>query len=173
MILIGLGANLSGIYGSPEECLQACPALLARHGIQITGSSHIWKSAPVPISDQPWYHNAVCVIKTQHNAHDVLNVLARVEHEAGRERLGVNAARVLDLDLLCYEDEIIEGDHLQIPHPRMHERAFVLYPLQEIAPQWSHPIMNKSVDECVRDMPKGQKIEMIAGSSVLTHKMGQ
>ncbi len=173
MILIGLGANLSGMYGSPAQCLQACPDLLLQHGIIVTQSSSIWKSAPVPVSDQPWYHNAVCEIKTQHNAHDVLGILARVEHEAGRERHGVNAARVLDLDLLCYHDNIIESDHLHIPHPRMHERAFVLCPLREIAPIWIHPKMNKSVDNFLDTISEGQEIEVIQGSSVLSTKAEQ
>ena len=160
MILIGLGANLDGIYGSPEQCLKHCAELFSSKNIKVIKFSNIWKSAPVPVSDQPWYRNAVCLVETSLNPHELLAALAKIEDEAGRTRHKQNEARILDLDLLSYNNEIIEDDNLQLPHPRMHERSFVLYPLQEVAPNWVHPVLNKSVDKMVEEIPKGQKIEI-------------
>lgn len=164
MIILGLGANLECHYGSPEQTLQACSDLLFNKNIRIIKSSNIWKSAPVPISDQPWYRNAVCCIKTDLNAQDLLKAIAQIEDEAGRVRYIQNEPRVLDLDILAYDDENIELDDLYIPHPRMHERAFVMYPLHEIAPNWVHPVLNKSVDEFITELPSDQKIERIEHS---------
>ncbi len=160
MILIGLGANLDGIYGCPEDALQKCHNLFASVGINIIKSSNIWKSAPVPVSDQPWYRNAVCCVETNFSPHGLLSALAKIEDGAGRTRRDVNAARTLDLDILSYDDKIIKDEHLILPHPQMHNRAFVLYPLREIAPDWVHPILNKSVDKMLEEMPAGQEIEL-------------
>lgn len=168
MILIGLGANLDGIYGAPEQCLQACSDLLADAGVYIVRSSNIWKSAPVPVSDQPWYCNAVCVVETMLKPQQLLRALATIENDTGRERYEANAARVLDLDILSYNNEIINDQHLTVPHLALHERAFVLYPMQEIAPHWVHPQLDKSVNEMIVDIPKGQKIQRIENSQLLS-----
>ncbi len=169
MILLGLGANLSGLYGSPEAALQACPALLSDFGIHVLDASYIWESAPVPISDQPWYKNAVCSVETKLSAAEVISAIGQTEAEAGRVRTVVNAPRVLDIDLLCYHDEVIEAPHIQIPHPRMHERAFVMFPLKEVAPHWQHPILHKSVDDLIKELPQGQEIRMSAHHILSTH----
>lgn len=168
MILIGLGANLDGIYGAPEQCLQACSKLLAEAGVYIVRSSNIWKSAPVPVSDQPWYCNAVCVVETVLSPQKLLCALATIENKTGRERYEANAARVLDLDILAYNNKIIDEAHLAIPHPAMHDRAFVLYPMQEIVPHWVHPQLDKSVDEMIIDISKGQEIKCVDNSQLLS-----
>ena len=168
MILIGLGANLNGPYGAPEQCLQACSGLLADAGVYIVKSSNIWKSAPVPVSDQPWYCNAVCAVETILSPDQLLHALATIENDTGRERHEANAARVLDLDILTYNNEIINDAHLIVPHPALHERAFVLYPMQEIAPHWVHPQLDKSVDEMIVDIPKGQQTKRIENSQLLS-----
>lgn len=159
MIFIGLGANLDGKYGSAAECLNAAPALFAAKNIDVIAMSSLWKSAPVPVSDQPWYHNAVCSVDTLLSPHDLLAVLSEIENETGRVRHKQNEARILDLDLLAYHNEIIETDILSCPHPRLHERAFVLYPLQEIVPDWVHPVLGQPVSDMMNVMPEGQEIE--------------
>lgn len=160
MIAIGLGANLNSIYGTPNQALQACPQLFNNHNIKVLKFSSIWKSAPVPLSDQPWYHNAVCIVKTKLHPKDLLGVLASIEEEAGRLREIRNEPRVLDLDILFYDDEICSDENLTLPHPRMHERAFVLYPLNEVAPQWAHPELNKTLVQMISELPE-QQIERI------------
>ena len=161
MILIGLGANLEGESGlTPMQSLQWAAVELQTHdGIDVVAGSSIWKTAPVPMSDQPWYHNAVCQIETSLSAQDILQVTASIENKAGRIRLERNEARVLDLDILAYDQDIIETPDLQIPHPRMHERAFVLFPLMEIAPRWKHPLIDKGVEKMILTLDPTQEIE--------------
>ncbi len=166
MIFIGFGANLNGKYGSPEETFQKIAAQFSHHEINIISPSSIWESAPVPVSDQPWYKNAVCAVETQLSPHELLRVLNTLEHDAGRVRTIQNAPRVLDLDLLAYNKIILNDDELNLPHPQMHNRAFVLYPLNEIAPDWVHPTSGMNVDKMMSNLPKGQEIKRITGSNI-------
>lgn len=166
MIIIGLGANLPGVFGTPQENIQKALSLMPEFGLNVVSASSTWKSAPVPMSDQPWYHNAVCEVESDLVAHDVLKAIARIEDMAGRVRRERNAARVLDLDLLVYNDDVIEDDILSVPHPRMHERAFVLLPLQEIASDWMHPTIKQPIDYLVKQLPNDQKIERIGADNM-------
>ena len=174
MIVIGLGANLDGIYGTPEDCFHACTDLFSAADIHIVKSSNIWKTAPVPASDQPWYRNAVCAVDTDLDPHQLLSTLAEIEENTGRVRVERNEARVLDLDLLIYNNRVIEDKGLKLPHPRLHERAFVLYPLQEIMPEdWKHPVLDKTVGEMIKTMPKGQKAEPVENSALANIQHGR
>lgn len=160
MIIIGLGANLDSIHGSPKQTFTRALACFPDHGMHVVKVSSVWKTAPVPISDQPWYKNAVCIIKTDHTPHELLQAIRAIEHDFGRVRSVQDAPRVIDLDILCYNHAHIDDDQLQIPHPRLHERAFVLYPLREIAPDWVHPLLNRGIDSFIKDLPPEQEIEL-------------
>ena len=151
MILIGLGANLPSEYGTPAETLEAAKTALNDHGISIVKASSTYLSAPVPVSDAPWYANAVVAVKTDLTSRILLTALNNIEAEFGRIRTYRNAPRILDLDIIAFNDEVIgnEGSHLCLPHPRMHDRAFVLKPLIDIAPTWIHPVLKLSVSELV------------------------
>ena len=173
MILIGLGSNLDGVYGSPMQCLQACSQLLADKGIYIIQSSNVWESAPVPISDQPWFCNAVCTVETVLSPEELLEILAELEDSTGRERAEENAARALDLDILCYNNVIKGEGDLVLPHPRMHERAFVLHPLSEVMQNWRHPVLDKTVDEMIKTLPKGQETRRIDNSKLQSTSVDQ
>ncbi len=158
MILIGLGANLPGKYGTPEKTLQAAlNAISDIKGVEIQDVSSIWHSAPVPVSDQPWYTNAVCSIETAIPAAKLLKELKAIEKRFGREEKERNAPRVLDLDLIAYS-RMITMEAPILPHPRMHERAFVLCPLQEVAPEWIHPALEMPVEELLAALPPEQEI---------------
>lgn len=159
MKLIAFGSNLSSQYGDPEQTLYKAFEVLEARGVRILSCSSLWLSAPVPVSDQPWYHNGVVEFCTSFDPFSLLKLLKNIENEFGRVPLKRNDARPLDLDVLSYDDRVLHGDVLQIPHPRMHERAFVLYPLREVAPDWTHPVLNLSVDQMIDMMPSGQKIE--------------
>ncbi|MBK6897297.1 MAG: 2-amino-4-hydroxy-6-hydroxymethyldihydropteridine diphosphokinase [Alphaproteobacteria bacterium] len=158
MIIIGLGANIPSEFGPPEKTLQAAVNAIGDiEGIEILEVSSIWHSAPIPVSDQPWYANAVCVIETQIPPSNLLKELKAIEKNFGRLEKERNAPRVLDLDLLAY-DRLIIMDAPILPHPRMHERAFVLYPLHEIAPDWIHPALETSLEEMLASLPPEQEI---------------
>lgn len=157
-ILIGLGANLpSKTHGTPGETLMAALRVLAGEGVEVVACSRFYESAPVPPSDQPWYINAVAEVRTDLGPGPLLALLLDIEARFGRKRAERNAARILDLDLLAYGNVVSgPGAAPELPHPRLHERAFVLMPLAEIAPRWRHPRSGRSVGELVAALAAGQ-----------------
>lgn len=128
---IGIGANLD----DPESgVLRAVDALRRVSGVKILTCSSLYRTAPVGYLDQPEFVNAVVEVETALEPHFLLAQMQEIEKQFGRKRTWRNAPRTLDLDLLLYGDQRIESDALTVPHPRMAERAFVLVPLAEIAP---------------------------------------
>jgi 2-amino-4-hydroxy-6-hydroxymethyldihydropteridine diphosphokinase len=132
---IGIGANLGEARGNVEDALIRLAALPAT---TLLKRSSCWRTAPIDSSGDD-YINAVACIDTPLAAPDLLAALHGIELAHGRERPYRNAPRTLDLDILLYGDEQIDTAGLQVPHPRMHERAFVLAPLLEIAPEVEIP----------------------------------
>ena len=159
MILIGLGANLPSRVGPPLATLEAALQALAASGVRIAARSRWYRTAPVPASDQPWFINGVARVETGLSPAELLAVLQRIERDFGRNRGVPNAARTLDLDLLDYDSRVEATPKLALPHPRMHERAFVLLPLAEVAPDWVHPTLGGSVAKLIGGLPADQKAE--------------
>ena len=163
MIVVAIGANLPGPDGAPpiETCRRAAVALDALPGLRLRGLSRWYLTEPVPPSGQPPYVNAVAVLQVEPgNAEPdpgvLLATLQALEARAGRVRGEPNAARALDLDIIAMG----EGGQLVrtspdpvLPHPRAHERAFVLVPLLDVAPRWVHPVLRRSACELLRDLP--------------------
>ena len=128
---VGVGANLD----RPEEQVKRALAELGElPGSRLLARSSLYRSAPVGYASQPDFVNAVAVLDTVLGAHELLSRLQDIEAAHGRRRSFANAPRTLDLDLLLFGEQIIDEPGLTVPHPRMHERAFVLAPLVEIAP---------------------------------------
>ena len=170
MILIGLGANLpTGRYGPPERGLASALRHLAKVGVSTVRRSRWYRSAPVPASDQPWYVNGVAAVETALSPQTLLAHLLETEIAFGRERRALWEARVLDLDLLDFDGQVMRQAQtigepaLHIPHPRMAERAFVLLPLAEVAPDWRHPETGFGLAQLIAALPKGQTIEAMDG----------
>jgi 2-amino-4-hydroxy-6-hydroxymethyldihydropteridine diphosphokinase len=133
---IGLGANL----GEPQDQVRRAMAALAElPGTRLVAASSFYRSAPVGVVAQPDFINAVAEIATTLGARALLEALLAAERRFGRRREFPGAPRTLDLDLLLYGDQVIVEPGLIVPHPRMHERAFVLAPLAEIAPDIAIP----------------------------------
>lgn len=149
MILIGLGANLhSPEFGSPRETVSAALDALRGAGIEVSARSGWYSTAPVPPSDQPRFVNLVARLATDLAPDALLGRLHAIEDRFGRVRGARNAARVLDIDLLDHDGEIRETWPI-LPHPRMAERAFVLVPLRDIAPDWRHPVTGTDIDTLI------------------------
>lgn len=130
---IGLGSNLGESLATLRSAIQH----LNQHpDIQVTHTSRFYSSKPVGPQDQPDYTNAALVIETQLEAQALLAVMLQVEREHGRDRQQAVrwGARTLDLDLLLYGQTIVQTESLTVPHPYLHERAFVVYPLMDVAP---------------------------------------
>lgn len=168
-IFIGLGANLTSDYGAPQATLGAALDALVRDGVEVAACSDWYRTAPVPISDQPWYVNGVAEVKTDLSPKALLDKLLSLETGFGRIRTVANAPRVCDLDLLDYRGDVSQGtgDGPDIPHPRLHERAFVLLPLRDIAPDWHHPVLQKNINDLIKMLPADQEIEKMVTASGL------
>ena len=160
-LFIGLGANLTPDgYASPREGCIAAVSALADKGVHLSALSRWYESAPVPISDQPWYLNAVAEATTELDAASTLAALHHVERRFGRVRIERNAARVLDLDLLDFAGKVSNASNLTLPHPRLHERAFVLLPLRELCPDWVHPVSGITIQDLIAMIPADQQIRL-------------
>ena len=132
---IALGSNLAGNLDSPaSQVARALQAISQLPKTQLIKQSSLYKTAPVGYDAQPDFINAVAEIATTLTPQHLLEKLLEIEQTFGRERPFANAPRVLDLDLLLYDDLILHTNSLTLPHPRMHLRGFVLLPLAEIAP---------------------------------------
>jgi 2-amino-4-hydroxy-6-hydroxymethyldihydropteridine diphosphokinase len=128
---VGLGANL----GEPSKSIeQAFRELDALPRTRVKARSPLYRASPIGHADQPDFVNAVAELRTALTPGELLAALLEIEARHGRERSFANAPRTLDLDLLLYGEEVLESERLTVPHPRMHERAFVLKPLLDIAP---------------------------------------
>ena len=141
---IGMGSNI----GDREANLSRAVAFLGQvNGVEVTAVSSYYNTAPVGYVQQPDFLNAAAEIKTTLSADELLQVCICIEKELGRERIIRWGPRTIDLDILLYGDQIINEEYLTVPHPRMHERDFVLEPLNEIAPQALHPVYRQTVRE--------------------------
>jgi 2-amino-4-hydroxy-6-hydroxymethyldihydropteridine diphosphokinase len=163
VILIGIGSNLpTAAHGSPRETATAAVAALEKAGIRVRRQSRWYETAPVPVSNQPWYVNGVVEVETGLEPYPLLQALHQIEADFDRVRTVRNAARTLDLDLLDYDGRISgEEAGVILPHPRLHQRAFVLKPLAELAPGWRHPVTRAPLEELVRALPPEQAAHAI------------
>jgi 2-amino-4-hydroxy-6-hydroxymethyldihydropteridine diphosphokinase len=161
-IFIGLGANLPHErYGPPRQTLEAALDALGRRGVRLVRLSPWYHTAPVPVSDQPWFVNAVAEVASDLAADALLAELHAVEAAFGRARTVPNAARPIDLDLLDYRGEIAAGGpgRATLPHPRLAGRAFVLRPLADLAPDWRHPVTRQPIRALIAALPADQVAE--------------
>jgi 2-amino-4-hydroxy-6-hydroxymethyldihydropteridine diphosphokinase len=164
MIFIGLGANLdSATHGPPVTTLSAALDLLSTPDCTVSRRSSWYRSAPVPASSQPWFVNGVAQLESEMGPETLLARLHSIEARFGRVRSVPNAPRTIDLDLLAYDDQILQSEPGPIiPHPRMHERAFVLLPLRELAPDWVDPRSGRRLQDLIDDLPADQPCTPVA-----------
>jgi 2-amino-4-hydroxy-6-hydroxymethyldihydropteridine diphosphokinase len=146
MAYIGMGGNLASWAGAPEATLAAAACRLESLG-RVTGRSSLYSTAPLGYAAQPRFVNAVVSLRTELAPRELLKGLLAIEQEFGRDRSAgiANGPRTLDLDILLLDDHTISEPDLEIPHPRLAERAFVLVPLNEIAPLAMVPGYGKTV----------------------------
>lgn len=162
MILVGIGSNLATPgFASPRDTTAAALTQFPSVGIAVRRCSRWYLSQPVPPSDQPWYVNAVAVVESVLAPAALLDALLALERRFGRRRGAPNAARTLDLDLLDYDGRQCGTARLTLPHPRLHERRFVLAPLAEIAPDWRHPVFGGTSTALLATLPLDQPIRVL------------
>jgi 2-amino-4-hydroxy-6-hydroxymethyldihydropteridine diphosphokinase len=143
-IILAVGGNLAGDYPSLEALLEAALSAFLGAGLRVVRRSGWWRSAAWPDPGAPAYLNGVAIVETELSPRALLERLLAIEASFGRRRTQPNAARTLDLDLIAYGRQVIAEPGLAVPHPRAHERLFVMGPLAEIAPDWTHPVLGET-----------------------------
>lgn len=158
---MALGCNLAGAYTSREALLEAALEALSEEGLSLVARSTWWTSAAWPDPSGPDYLNGVAIIRTDLSPREALEALHRIEARFGRARGEVNAARTLDLDLVAHGRTVLEGD-VWVPHPRAHERLFVMGPLAELASAWIHPVSGEPAFRLAANAGVGRDARSIA-----------
>lgn len=139
-VIVALGCNDKGPWADCREALEAALARFRCEGVDVIARSSWWSSAAWPDPTDPRFLNGVVLVRTDHDAHTLMAALGRIEDAFGRQRSVANAPRTLDLDLIAYGRLTGDLDGLILPHPRAHQRLFVMGPLAEIAPDWVEPV---------------------------------
>ncbi len=155
-VIVALGSNESGDHPSSEALLEAALALFPRAGLPVLARSRWWNSAAWPDPKGNEYRNGVVVVETNNPARAVLEALFAIERSFGRKRGLPNAPRTLDLDLIAFGREVSTASGLALPHPRAHDRFFVMGPLAEIAPDWRHPVNGLTAAELAQTASVGR-----------------
>jgi 2-amino-4-hydroxy-6-hydroxymethyldihydropteridine diphosphokinase len=153
---VALGSNLAGDYASSEALLEAALARFPEAGLPVLARSGWWRSAAWPDPAGPEYRNGVALVEATKGPRELLEALFSIEQAFERTREAKNAPRTLDLDLIAWGREVVHAPGLTLPHPRAHERLFVMGPLAEIAPGWAHPVTGRTAAELAADATAGR-----------------
>jgi 2-amino-4-hydroxy-6-hydroxymethyldihydropteridine diphosphokinase len=159
IIYLSLGSNL----GDRQENLSRVRDHLAAAGIRVLRASSVYETAPRDVPGQPWFLNQVIEAESTLLPRQLLSRLKKIEREMGRKRTVAKGPRVIDLDIVFFGESVISMPDLEIPHPRMMERRFVLEPLVELAPELRHPVLNRSVREMLAGVAD-QQVRILPGN---------
>lgn len=152
---IGIGSN----QGDPvENCRRAIEGIVSDERNRLVRRSSFYRTEPMGRKDQNWFVNGVALVETSLGPGEMLEFLLSLEKEIGRVRRERWGPRVIDLDILFYGEKVIDEENLQVPHPRLHERKFVLIPLKEIAPDLKHPCLGKTISQILSALEGEEKV---------------
>ncbi len=157
VVYLGLGSNLGDRQRNLEEALDR----LRQAGVALRRLSAVYETEPVGYRDQPWFLNCVAEAETELMPVQLLKRVRRIEGQMGRRREVPQGPRTIDIDILLFGNHVIDRPELTVPHPRMHQRRFVLAPLGELNSELRHPVTKKSVSEMLAALPAGQQVRRI------------
>ncbi len=156
---LSLGSNLGDRAANLREAIER----LGRLG-KVSRVSSFYETEPVEFADQPWFLNCAVEVETTLAARELLSGMLFIEQAMGRQRTVPKGPRLIDLDILLFDSEVIREKSLAIPHPAMHQRRFVLQPLSEIAPEVVHPILKMSIKQLLESLPpEGEEVRKLPG----------
>ena len=150
-VLVGVGSNIGNRV---EICCAAIERLRHHPAIEDLEVSPFFETDPVGVTDQPPFINLVIGMRTTLSPHELLKTLKSLETELGRVYRYRWGPREIDLDILLYDDTVVETNDLRIPHPEMHKRAFVLVPACEVSPEWEHPLLKKTLAQLLSGLSR-------------------
>jgi 2-amino-4-hydroxy-6-hydroxymethyldihydropteridine diphosphokinase len=159
---ISLGSNV----GDREQMIASAIQALGARGVRIARQSSIYSTEPVDVVTQSWFLNCVLEVETDLMPRQLLKTFKDIENELGRRHTIRRGPRVIDLDILLYGSSVIQTSELEVPHPRMTQRRFVLVPLAEIAPSLHHPVENKSIEELLAETEDRSVVHRCKAGSV-------
>lgn len=151
---LSLGSNLGDRTANIKNALK----MLQSKGINVEKVSSFYLTEPAEVQHKSWFLNRAAKIVTDLNAEELLEVCQQAEKALGRRSKGDKTPRTIDIDILLYGDKVIQKPALQIPHPRMHLRRFVLEPLKEIAPSKIHPVLKKTISQLLKELRDSSKV---------------
>ena len=156
LVYLSLGSNV----GDREAHLRDALARLGAAG-RVVAVSSAYETEPVEFTSQPWFLNCAVAFETGQTPQQLMTALLAIEEEMGRRRVQKKGPRSIDIDILLFDDVVMDSKDLVIPHPAMHERRFVLEPLAEIAPDVIHPVLKKTIGELRDALEAGQAVRKI------------
>jgi len=151
LVYLSLGSNV----GDREIQLRDALRRLVANG-RVVAVSSFYETEPVEFTDQAWFLNCVVALETTETPEQLMMALLQIEQQMGRRRIQKKGPRAIDIDILLFDEAIVDSPALTIPHPAMHQRRFVLEPLAEIAPEVRHPVLDKTIRELLEALPAGQ-----------------
>ncbi len=149
-VYIAFGSNIGDKYKAIEDALE----MLNQRGLRVTAKSKIYETEPYGYEDQPPFVNGAVEIETHLSCREVLKTILGIENDIGRVRLIRWGPRIIDLDILMFNDEVYDEEDMKVPHIDMQNRAFVLEPLNDLCPDKIHPVLKKSIRSLLEDLKK-------------------
>ena len=160
---IGIGSNLGDKL---FNCTYAIKKISQLSRCEVAGCSAVFKTEPEGVTGQDWYANCVAQVRVTQSPSQLLTGLRGIESDMGRVRRKRWEARIIDLDILLFGQEVIESDNLIIPHPLLHKRRFVLEPLSQLAPHLVHPVLKLTISQLLNKLSRGPFVELLNNATI-------